>query len=69
MSHFHPFPLHIHFHMDFHSIEGLYNKHTTQTQEAVVLLYCYGEGDEKVVRRNDVYVKPKRKLDLNGRKL
>ena len=24
--HFHPFPLHIHFHMDFHSTEGLYFK-------------------------------------------
>ena len=24
MPHFHPFPLHIHFHMDFHSTEGLY---------------------------------------------
>ena len=23
--HFHPFPLHIHFHMDFHSTEGLYS--------------------------------------------
>ena len=25
MPRFHPFPLHIHFHMDFHSTEGLYN--------------------------------------------
>ena len=24
VPHFHPFPLHIHFHMDFHSTEGLY---------------------------------------------
>ena len=26
VPHFHPFPIHIHFHMDFHSTEGLYSQ-------------------------------------------
>ena len=38
VPHFHPFPIHIHFHMDFHSTEGLYSgtKDRRGTREAAI---------------------------------